>query len=787
MSTSSSSLDGIDADSASVLLNLIVGAGAGLLFWLLFEILRPLIPRIYYHRWFLSKYEDTVDWNGDKILCHDLPGRGIFGWIYPTYLASLKGFEETHSVDAVMFLRFLRSQAYMFVVLTLGTAVLLMPVYATGPNKNLPPDNPQYVTGINIVSIANLQPADNRLWATLIAEFFSALIVYYYTYVDYKAYVRLRRRYKTRCIPSNFSVVLTEIPEVARNEKAITEYFDTISPGCVAEVQKVLNCGHAQAKIGKYMKEVKAVEIAEYKRENKKKIGPEGPTEKVKNKETGKKETVLSIPHHRSNCAKLERKILQEQEERDPGKMRTTLSAIVLFKSSVTCSVIQQLTIWKTTSTWRIEPGIDAGAVNWRKLYVSYKSRAPITVIGNITIILITVFWGLVIVAIQALGNLENLANVPAFSFLNGVVDTWSPLLLAFVQGVLPPLILILLLRLIPFTMRQIILRQKIYSLARVECKLRNYFYVFLIFSNFIYVVISGTILQQLDVILANPSLLVQQLAIGIPQQAVFMMNYVLLNALFGYPLLVLDPGRVVTRWIIFAFGGGKTERGLRFADRMFANFFFFKFYALSMLFTLLGTVYTTMAPLINVFTALYFVIGYFCCKFKIMYTSYHQYNPLKGYWQYGGIMHEGCFTGLLAAMLIHQVSMVVVFGIYQAAAQAIIEAIFIAMTAYYIGFVKNKYADLSQNGSLVEIIGSKEAKEVQDSFFSKYTHPGLQPPAPGGSMINKVPLYKEAIKKCSFWGRKEARMYPSVAEDAIATQIGLEETEIDEDKMLKG
>lgn len=82
----------------------------------------------------------------------------------------------------------------MFAVLSIGTAALLMPIYATGPNKNLPPGHPSFVTGVNILSIANLESGNAQLWGTLVAEFVCAGIVYYFTYHDYKKYVWLRRK-----------------------------------------------------------------------------------------------------------------------------------------------------------------------------------------------------------------------------------------------------------------------------------------------------------------------------------------------------------------------------------------------------------------------------------------------------------------------------------------------------------------------------------------------------------------------------------------------------------------
>mmetsp|Transcript_534 Transcript_534/g.1825 ORF Transcript_534/g.1825 Transcript_534/m.1825 type:complete len:775 (-) Transcript_534:177-2501(-) len=757
----------IDSDSASVLLSVLIGLAGLLLIWVLFEVLRTLIPRLYYYRWFLSQYEDIVDYDGKRVFCHPLPGRGILGWLLPTVAVDLDSMAQTHGLDAVMFLRFLRTSAYMFGVLSIGTAALLMPIYATGQNKNLPPDHPQFVTGINILSIANLTAKDGRLWGTLVAEFVTAIIIYIFTYYDYKKFVWLRRRYKARRIPCNFSSVVTEVPSDSLNEASIRDFFETIIPGSVAEVHHVLDATSTLRKIRGYVREVSQYEIALWRDANSETPG-EPQLAKVKNSRTGKKEKLNPIVHHKQRAQEIEREVLQEQEERDPQVMPQTTSAIVLFKDIATASILSQSTIWKTTSSWKVHPGWDPGAINWSKLAASDRGRKPITIIGNVLIIFITIFWGLVIVSIQALENFSTLAKVPGFEFLQRFAVTGNRVLLTLVQGVLPSLLLMLLLKLIPLIFRQILNRQKIYALPLIETRIRNFFYVFLIFSNFVYVVISGTILQELDVIIRNPTLIVQQLAVGIPKQGVFMMKYVLLNALVGYPLYVLDPGRLIVRYFMLLFGG-KTERQNRNADRIFSQFFYFKFYALSMMISLLGSVYTTIAPLINAFTALYFFIGYLSCKFKLLYTCYYPAGPV-GYWQYGGIMHEGCFSGMLVAMLIHQVSMVVLFGIYQAVAQAVIEVLLLAGTVYFIIAVQRKFSTLAATGSLAEIIQSKQPRKVPEYYYGMYVHPGLTRPNPGPTLYSHMEEYKIEYATRSRFGRKEAQFLTKTGADNLVS-----------------
>lgn len=237
------------------------------------------------------------------------------------------------------------------------------------------------------------------------------------------------------------------------------------------------------------------------------------------------------------------------------------------------------------------------------------------------------------------------------------------------------------------------------------------------------------------------------------------MMKYVLLNSMVGYPLYMVDPGRLIIRGFIYMFGA-RTERQKRNADRFFAHFFYFKFYALSMMVSLLGSVYSTIAPLINIFTAFYFIIGYFACKYKIMYMNYYQYSP-SGYWQYGGIMHEGCFKGMLTAIIIHQVSMVIQFAFFRSYAQAIIECVLVAGTAYFIIVCQKKFAKLGLTGALSEICNGDESIKLPGRYYGLYIHPGLMPPKVGPKLERSSEIYARAQPMRSWTGRMEAERLP--------------------------
>lgn len=81
---------------------------------------------------------------------------------------------------------------------------------------------------------------------------------------------------------------------------------------------------------------------------------------------------------------------------------------------------------------------------------------------------------------------------------------------------------------------RLFVAQERIHARHLVEAKIQNYYTVFLIVATFFTVVISGSIVTQLPEFIENPSNILTLLAKTVPQQGVFLSNYVLVNAFLG-------------------------------------------------------------------------------------------------------------------------------------------------------------------------------------------------------------------------------------------------------------
>lgn len=76
-----------------------------------------------------------------------------FGWVVPTVRYPEKKMAQTHGLDAVMFVKFVRTALWIVALQTLFGVLILIPINATASNKDLPDSDP---VGYLVFSVAYL-------------------------------------------------------------------------------------------------------------------------------------------------------------------------------------------------------------------------------------------------------------------------------------------------------------------------------------------------------------------------------------------------------------------------------------------------------------------------------------------------------------------------------------------------------------------------------------------------------------------------------------------------------
>lgn len=153
-------------------------------------------------------------------------------------------------------------------------------------------------------------------------------------------------------------------------------------------------------------------------------------------------------------------------------------------------------------------------------------------------LIVFLLLWFQPVAFLQGLANNTKLSESKGFTWLRGWDNTTAQRLLVFIEGMLPQINLSVFLILIPIIIIFAIGFERIPYIGDFESKVHS-MVCFFIVSNFVYIVLAGSVLQQLQDIIDNPSLdlIVEILSTTIPEQATFLMGYILFNGFVGFPV----------------------------------------------------------------------------------------------------------------------------------------------------------------------------------------------------------------------------------------------------------
>lgn len=716
----------VDNDTLGVITNFGIGAAIFIVVLILFDILRFFFPGLYYYREAAARDSTWKNYDGTPLFTLPRPSRKPFAWIPSTLAYSEEKTVATHGLDVAMYLRFLATQAKVFAILTIFTAVVLYPTYITGENRYLPEDNPSRVFGIEIASLSNVADRSNRLWVTLVSEIFVVATICLFLYWDIAKYTAYRRKYRAapETNPSNFAIIIMDIPEKSRDVLAVRTLFNDIFPNSVVAVHIVRDAEKLYALKMKYVTAVTKRERAEWdlaqdsaRKHPSTSLSEVTPADPDLTDAEGGAE-IDPVDRWRNEEIKL-RKEVEEKEDCINSFAPVTSAAIVVFNSMRIATYAATAPIWPNSSEWKISRAPEPRGVNWNRLDISKWTSRIRAYVSFAALTALAAFWTVPSGFIQALSNFEGLAG--RYSFLADF-EKYNPGFVDFLEGILPPLLLFLALLLVPLVMRFVISFERIYSRPLVESKIRNYLFLFYVMSNFVYVILIGSVLKKFREIVENPAEIVSFLSTSVPGQATFLMKYVIINAFLGSALGMLNIGRLLIR--PFTMWNTRTAREKRRGDGVFAQYPFAKLYAICTMISLISYVYSTIAPVICAVACMYYCIAYLCTKHLLLYS----HRPL---FEGGGYLFRDAWSGLLIGLYVHQVSMIGIFSLKRAAAQAGLAILSLVFSVWFTLYCRQSFMFRAKHGCLVNQCRTDEGSIRDDSapteFADMYIHPGMR------------------------------------------------------------
>lgn len=812
----------IDSQTFGLWVNLIIGTTITFFCLLAFDPLRRRFPSVFETRRKLNENRDPLDYLGNRVASPPAPSYKTFGWLLPTLRLDLEKLTDTHGLDAALFLRYHIIMFSMFSVMLIPS-IILIPVYYTGPNKDLPSTHKNVALGINKFSIGNVQIRDPwRFWVVLAVEYAITIFVCYHIYNHFTLYCRDRRRYRAARHPANYAVLVQDVPYGARNAEAVKNYWDRVFPGEIATVFYVHDARRLEKWKERFWRAVSKREVAEWrlhraKESDKEKaekermkrgrksvrrrrnadqntIEPQEYLEEVDMEAQGttayapppqpeavynpdaaqnmadnamadvdamlddngeiegpdQEEQVTSrmcgiIPRQRQRRTpkdpeaavryweKVQRrewaKVAAYQKQRDEGHFQVTTSAIVVFKSRRSAAIASQTNFSRKEDEWRVTRAPEPNAINWGALCVAGWTIYVRQAITALLSTALTIFWIFPLAFIMGLVSISQLINLKIdgsqpLKFLEFILDM-PEYVISTIESILPALILSLFLSWVPHIFKIFVGISRITSLAERDRQVRDWFFAFETFSNFLFVTFAGTLIRSFTRIVNEPKLAVDILAMNVPIPAAFIMNYILVTTLTEVPRELLQLGRVITRKIKLKFIA-RTQRQREEADVGEMDMDYIAFYATSQLIGLLGLVYSTIQPFVTLCCMAYFALTYVVFKYNLCYSLYNEYED-------GGRMYGGALYAIWAGLFSHLMTMIGLFSLNKSPAQSVLIIIPAVLSVMFLLHCRKSFGRVLEHGSSLETQDRVEELEgcsvdiIEDELAGTYEHPGWE------------------------------------------------------------
>lgn len=538
----SSSLSGLVATLVPVAITAAV-------YFVIFLILRRSQRRWYAPRTYLGSLRESER-------TPPLPN-GLFNWFGSFWKIPDVYALQHQSLDAYLYLRFLRMTVVLCFVGCCITWPILFPVNATGGGGQ---------TQLDLLSYSNIDQSSgkNRYYAHVFVCWVYFGFVMYLIMRECIFYINLRQAFLLSPLYANRissrSVLFTSVPTPYLNEAKLRQVFgDTIKRVWISadtkELDKLVE-ERDKAAFRLEKAEVKLIKLANKERQKAIKEGASGasdqpepasaadaesgsiaarwvPAKKRPTHKTGflgligKK--VDSIDWCRTELQRLIPAVKEAQEKYVSGGYKAIPGVFIEFRTQAEAECAAQ--VLAHHQGLHMSPrfiGIKPGEVVWKSLALPWWQRvirryAVVTFIAALII-----FWAIPVAVVGVISNVNYLKTLSFLTWLNNVPQV----IMGVITGLLPAVALAILMSLVPVIMRICAKLAGEPSLSRVELFTQNAHFAFQVIQVFLITTVSSSASAVGAQIAKDPSSTPTILANNLPKASNFYISYFLVQGL---------------------------------------------------------------------------------------------------------------------------------------------------------------------------------------------------------------------------------------------------------------
>ncbi|KAI9822960.1 MAG: hypothetical protein M1826_000342 [Phylliscum demangeonii] len=683
----SNSLSGM----VSTLVPVLILSGA---FFFLFLILRRTQRRQYAPRTYLGTLREEAR-------SPALPS-GFLNWITAFLRIPDSYVLNHHSLDAYLFLRYLRIGVAICFFGCLITWPVLFPINITGRGGN---------KQLDLLSMSNVV-SKNRLYAHAIMSWVFFGFVLFMVTRESIFYINLRQAYLLSPLYANRissrTVLFTSVPNDYLDEVKLRRIFGS----SVKNVWLCTKCKDVEDLVKERDKvamqleaaETKLIRVANGTRLKEQKKGGAGLAESanghdhVADESGGAESGAIASrwvprnkrPMHRLTpligkkvdtidwCrAELERllpKVEACQEKHRAGQAAFVNAVFVEFYTqSAAQDAFQSLTHHQPLQMSPSYIGIRPEEVIWGNMRIKWWERIVRLIATTAFVAAMIVFWAIPVAAVGAISNINYLtAKVPFLKFINHI-PTW---IRGVVTGLLPAVLLAVLIALVPVILRLMAKLGGAPSLSRIELTVQHSYFAFQVVQVFLVTTLASAASASVAQIIQQPSSTTGLLANSLPKASNFYIAYFILQG------LTLSSGALlqIVGLILYKVLSKVLDTTPRKIYKRWANLSGLGWGSVYPVFTTLVVIsitYSCIAPLVLGFSTVGLWLVYLAYRYNILFV-YDSNIDTKG------LTYPRALQQTLTGVYLAELCLLGLFGIAKAPGPIIIEAALLVFTVVY-------------------------------------------------------------------------------------------------------
>ncbi|KAK7420068.1 phosphate metabolism protein 7 [Neonectria punicea] len=660
------------------------------IYMIIFLLLRRSHSRFYAPRTYLGSIRENER-------SPELSG-GLFGW-FGTFWKIPDAYALQHqSLDAYLFIRYLRVCCTICFVSLCITWPILFPVNATGGGGQ---------EQLEILSYSNIdiKMQKNRLYAHV----FVAYLVYgflMYTilrecifYINVRQAFLLSPTYSKRI--SSKTVLFTSVPEDFLDEARIRNLFnDSVKNvwlvGDATELEKtVKERDDVAMKLEKG--EVKLLKLVNKERNNAiKKGGQEAeksPTTNdpesgsvaarwiPKNKRPshrlgplgliGKK--VDTIEWGREELTTLIPKAEAEQVEFLSGKAKKAPAVFVEFHTQSDAQAAFQTVAHH--QALRMSPryiGVKPNEVVWSSLFIPWWQLFVRRYIVYGFIAVMIIFWAVPVGIVGIISQVSTLQKLPGLTWISDIPSS----ILGVISGLLPSVALAILMSLVPVIMRLCAKKAGVVSVSEAELFTQNAYFVFQVVQVFLIRTITDTAAGAIVDIVQDPGSVFEVLSSSLPTSSNFYISYFIVQGLtVATSVLTQVVGCFIFR-IMYKFLAG-TPRAMYTKWTTLSSLSWGSLLPVYTNIAVISVTYSVIAPLMLFWSSLGMGLFYLAYRYNILFVTDTVIDT-------HGLIYPRALKQLFVGIYLAEICMIGLFVVSKAAGPAVLMVLFLVFTILY-------------------------------------------------------------------------------------------------------